>query len=145
MALDTFLLPCIDEALQVVHSCHWFTLFDLTQGYLEMPMDEKDIKKTALRAGSSHLTHMAFGLPSSVSSFCHLMEWFLGGQQFVTLLLYLDDICIFSARIDEMLDHAELVFNQLESFNLKNNLKNSFLQVHCRFPGLCLIIRWHLY
>ena len=47
------------------------------------------------------------------------MEMCLGDQQFVTLLLYLDDICIFAASIDEMLDHIELVFKWLEDFNLK--------------------------
>ena len=38
---------------------------------------------------------------------------------FVTLLLYLDNICIFAASIDEMLDCIELVFKWLEEFNLK--------------------------
>ena len=46
------------------------------------------------------------------------MEMCLGDQQFVTLLLYLDHICIFAASVDEMLDRIELVFKQLEDFNL---------------------------
>ena len=118
------LFPClrIDEALQAVHNCQWFTSFDLAQGYLQMPVEEADIPKTAFRAGSSGLyefTRMPFGLSNSRSSFCRLMEMCLGDQQFVTLLLYLDDICIFAASIDEMLDHIELVFKWLEDFNLK--------------------------
>ena len=119
---DAFPLPRIDEALQAVHNCQWFMSFDLAQGYLQMPVEEADIPKTAFRAGSSGLyefTHMPFGLPNSRSSFCHLMEMCLGDQQFVTLLLYLDDICIFAASIDGMLDHIELVFKWLEDFNLK--------------------------
>ena len=87
-----------------------------------MPVEEADIPKTAFRAGSSGLyefTHMPFGLSNSGSSFCHLMEMCLGDQQFVTLLLFLDNICIFAASIDEMLDHIELVFKWLEDFNLK--------------------------
>ena len=119
---DAFPLPRIDEALQAVHNCQWFTSFDLAQGYLQMPVEEADIPKTAFRAGSSGLyefTHMPFGLSNSGSSFCCLMEMCLGDQQFVTLLLYLDDICIFAASIDEMLDHIELVFKWLEDFNLK--------------------------
>ena len=87
-----------------------------------MPVEEMDIPKTAFRAGSSGLyefTHMPFGLSNSGSSFCHLMETCLGDQQFVTLLLYLDDICVFATSIDEMLDCIELVFKWLEEFNLK--------------------------
>ena len=40
------------------------------------------------------------------------MEQCLGDQQFVTLLLYLEDICIFAPTIDEMLDCIHLVFDR---------------------------------
>ena len=119
---DAFPLPCINEALQAVHNCQWFTSFDLVQGYLQMPVEEADTPKTAFRAGSSgfyEFTHMPFGLSNSGSSFCCLMEMCLGDQQFVTFLLYLDNICVFATSIDEMLDHIELVFKWLEEFNLK--------------------------
>ena len=104
---DAFPLPRIDEALQAVNNCQWFTSFDLAQGYLQMPVAESDIYKMAFRAESSGLyefTCMLFGLSNSGLSFCCLMEMCLGDQQFVTLLLYLDDICVFVASIDEMLD-----------------------------------------
>ena len=84
--------------------------------------EEADIQKATFRAGLSGLyefTHMLFGLSNSRSSFCCLMVMCLGDQQFVTLLLYLDDICVFATTIDEMLDHTELVFKWLEEFNLK--------------------------
>ena len=96
--------------------------FDLAQGYLQMSVEEADIQKTAFRAGSSGLyefTHMPFRLSNSRSSFCGLMEMCLGDQQFVTLLLYLDNICVFAASIDKMLDHVELVYKWLEEVNLK--------------------------
>ena len=107
MVRDAFPLPRIDEALQAVHSSNWFSSFDLAQGYLQLAMEESNIKKTAFRASSMGLyefTCMPFRLSNAGSSFCHLMEQCLGDQQFVTLLLYLDDICIFAPTIDEMLD-----------------------------------------
>ena len=67
---------------------------------------------------------MPFGLSNAGSSFCHLMEQCLGDQQFVSLLLYLDDICIFAPSIKEMLDQIELVFNRLIEFHLKIKPKN---------------------
>ena len=85
-------------------------------------MEDDDIKKTAFRAGSSGLnkfTHMPFRLLNAGSSFCHLMEQCLGDQQFVTLLLYLDNICIFAPSIEVMLDWIELVFNRLKESHLK--------------------------
>ena len=136
---DAFPLPRINEALQAVHNCQWFTSIVLAQGYLQMPVEEADIPKTAFRAGSSGLhefTCMPFGLSNSGSSFCHLMEMCLGDQQFVTLLLYLDNICIFAASKDETLDHIELVFKQLEEFNLKIKPKKChFFQQSIIFLG----------
>ena len=106
-----------------MHNCNVFTSFDLAQGYLQLAMAEDDIKKTTFRAGSSGLyefPHMPFGLSNAGSSFCRLMEQCLGDQQFVTLLMYLDDICIFAQDVSAMLDQIELVFNWLKYFNLKN-------------------------
>ena len=117
MVRDAFPLPRIDKALQAVHSSNWFSSFDLAQGYLQLAMEESNIKKTAFRASSMGLykfTRMLFRLSNAGSSFCCLMEQCLGDQQFVTLLLYLDDICIFAPTIDEMLDHIQLVFDRLK-------------------------------
>ena len=47
------------------------------------------------------------------------MEQCLGDQQFVTLLLYLNDICIFAPAINDMLNWTELVFTRLKQFILK--------------------------
>ena len=126
---DSFPLPRIEEALQAVKAAVWFTSFDLAQGYLQLAMDEADIHKTAFRAGSSGLyefTRMPFGLSNAGASFCRLMEMCLGDQQYLTLLFYLDDICVFSSSVDEMLDRIALVFGQLKEFNLKIKPKKSF-------------------
>ena len=107
----------------------WFTSFDLVQGYLQMAMSEADIHKTAFHAGSSNMG----------ASFCHLMEMCLGDQQYLTLLFYLDDICIFGSSIDEMLDRIGLVFQHLKEFNLKIKPKKSFFfQTNVLFLGQIL-------
>ena len=84
----------------MVHNCNVFTSFDLVQGYLPW------LKMTSrrLHLGLYEFTHMPFGLSNAGSSFCRLMEQCLGDQQFVTLLLYLNDICIFAPDISAMLD-----------------------------------------
>ena len=63
------------------------------------------------------------------------MEQCLGNQQFVTLLLYLDDICIFAPDVSAMLDQIKLVFNELKSFYLKINPKMLFFQASIIFLG----------
>ena len=136
---DSFPLPHIEEALQAVKAAVWFTSFNFVQGYLQLAMLESDIHKTVFRAGSSGLyefTHMPFSFSNSGASFCCLMEMYLGDQQYVTLLFYLDDICIFASSIDEMLDRIGLVLHQLQSFNLKIKPKKSyFFQLNIIFLG----------
>ena len=141
MIRDAFLIPRIDEALKAVHSSNWFSSFDLAQGYLQLAMEESDIKKTAFRASSMGLyrfTCMPFRLSNAGSSFCHLMEQCLGDQQFVSLLLYLDDICIFAPTIDKMLDHIQLVFDSLKKFNLKIKPKK------CQFFSTSVLFLGHV-
>ena len=45
---DAFPLPRIDEALQAVHGSNWFLSFDLAQGYLQLAMEESNIKKDSI-------------------------------------------------------------------------------------------------
>ena len=126
---DSFSLLRIEEALQSVKAAVWFSSFDLAQGYLQLVMDETDIHKTAFHAGSSGLyefTRMPFELSNARVSFCLLMEMGLGDQQYLTLLFYLDDICVFSSSANEMLDRIALVFGHLKEFNLKMKPKKSF-------------------
>ena len=136
---DSFPLPRIEEALQAVQAAVWFTSFDLAQGYLQMAMEEAKIPKTAFRVGSSGLfkfTCMPFGLTNARASFCRLMEMVIGDQQFVTLLFYLDDICIFANSADQMLDRFELVFSRLKQYQLKIKPKKSFFfQMEISFLG----------
>ena len=66
------------------------------------------------------------------------MEQCLGDQQFVTLLLYLDDICIFAPTIDDMLDQAELVLDRLKQFNLKIKPKK------CQFFNTSVLFLGHV-
>ena len=48
MVWDAFPLPRIDKALQAVHSSNWFSFFDLAQGYLQLAMEESNIKRQHL-------------------------------------------------------------------------------------------------
>ena len=64
------------------------------------------------------------------------MEMCIGDQQYVTLLFYLDNICIFVETADQMLDCIELMFFNLEEFNLKIKPKKShFFQTSVTFLG----------
>ena len=64
------------------------------------------------------------------------MEMFIGDQQYVTLLFYFEDICVFAESADQMLDHIKLVFSRLQEYHLKIKLKKSyFFQTSIMFLG----------
>ena len=133
---DSFPLPHIEEALQAVQAA---MSFDLALGYLQMAMEEEDIKKTAFRARSSGLyefTCMPFGLTNAGASFCHLMEMCISNQQYITLLFYLDDICVSGKTAEQMLDRIQFTFGRLKEFDLKIKPKKSFFfQAKVNFLG----------
>ena len=70
------------------------------------------------------------------------MEMVIGDQQFVTLLFYLDDICIFANSADQMLDRIELVFSRLKQYQSKIKPKKSFFfQTEVSFLGHILLAK----
>ena len=110
-----------------------------------MAMEEANIPKTAFCVGSSGLfefTCMPFGLNNAGASFCRLMEMVIRDQPFVTLLFYLDDICIFTNSTDQMLDRIKLVFSRLKQYQLKIKPKKSFFfQTEVSFLGHILLAK----
>ena len=130
------------ETLQAVHNCQWFMSFNLVQGYLQMPVEEADIKKLHLGLDSSGL----IWVHSYAIQVVQLWVQFLSPHGDVPrrsticdTYLYLDDICVFAASIDEMLDCIELVFKWLEEFNLKIKPKKChFFQCSVVFLGYVL-------
>ena len=63
------------------------------------------------------------------------MEMCIGNQQYITLLFYLDDICVLAETADQMLDRIQFTFNRLKEFNLKIKPKKSFFQAEVNFLG----------
>ena len=119
---DAFPLPRIDEALDSLKGAKIFSSIDLAQGYLQCAMDERDVHKTAFRAGSSGLyefSRMPFGLCNGPATFSRLMMAVLGDQNYHSLLLYLDDIMVFAEDMEQMFERLDLVFTRLGIHGLK--------------------------
>ena len=65
-------------------------------------------------AGLYEYTRMPFGLCNSPATFQRLMEACLGDENFETLVLYLDDILVFSSTIEEHIERLDVVFTKLK-------------------------------
>ncbi len=65
---------------------------------------------------------MPFGLCNTPSTFQRLMERMFGDQQGSSLLLYLDDIVVFSSSVSQHLARMEVVLGLLKCDGLKAKL-----------------------
>ena len=127
---DAYPLPRVEEALEALHGAKYFSSLDLAQGYLQCAMDENDVSKTAFRVGSGGLyefVRMPFGLCNAPATFQRLMDMILGDQTYDTLLLYLDDILLFSNSIEDMVERLDMVLTRLAKAGLKIKPEKCFL------------------
>ena len=121
---DAFPLPRIEESLDALTGAHWFSTMDLASGYHQVPVAVGDHAKTAFCTpfGLFEWQRMPFGLCNAPATFQRLMERIFGDQQCQTLLLYLDDIVVFSTSVSQHLERLELVLGRLQHEGLKAKL-----------------------
>ncbi|XP_077384383.1 uncharacterized protein LOC144023007 [Festucalex cinctus] len=109
---DAFPLPRIEEALEALGQAKYFSTLDLTSGYWQVEVAEPDKHKTAFSTpmGLFEANRMPFGLQNAPSTFQRLMTCCFGDLNFTHLLIYLDDIIIFSKTFDQHLQRLQLVY-----------------------------------
>lgn len=135
---DAFPLPRIEESLDVLSGARYFSTLDLASGYNQVPVAESDKMKTAFCTpfGLFEFNRMPFGLCNAPSTFQRLMERMFGSQNHQSLLLYLDDVIVFSATVDEHIQRLGAVLETLREQNLKAKLeKCCFLKTEVKYLG----------
>ena len=118
---DAFPLPRIEDALEALGQSKYFSTLDLTSGYWQVEVAERDKHKTAFSTpmGLYEANRMPFGLQNAPSTFQRLMTCCFGDLNYINLLIYLDDIIIFSKTFTEHLERLQVVFNRLREHGLK--------------------------
>ena len=84
---------------------------------------------------------MPFGLSGAPSTFQRLMQHELRPFLHKFVVVYLDDICIYSRTEEEHRQHVRMVLEQLAKFKLKGKLsKIKFMKRELLFLGHCLVL-----
>ena len=112
---DAYPLPRIEESFNALAGSKYFTTLDLASGYHQIAMDPKDQDKTAFTTpfGLFEYTRMPFGLTGAPATFQRLMNGVMSDFLFNFLLVYLDDLLIFSESFDDHLQHLEKVLKKI--------------------------------
>jgi hypothetical protein len=110
---EKFLILIVDELLDELCVAQFFSRIDLRNGYHQVRMHLEDIEKIDFRTHQGHFEFMvmSFGLMNSPTSFQALMNDIL--RDFIRrfVLVFFDDILIYSSTWAEHMQHIKMVFD----------------------------------
>lgn len=135
---DTYPIPDINNTLASLGDAKFFTTLDLTSGFHQISMYEKDIPKTAFSTmnGKFEFLRLPFGLKNAPAIFQRMIDDVLKELIGKICYVYIDDIIIYSKTIEDHLKDVETIFSKLHEAGLKVNLeKTHFLNTSVEFLG----------
>ncbi|KAL0556481.1 hypothetical protein IC582_004995 [Cucumis melo] len=105
-------LPIITDLFDRLHGAKYFSKLDLGSGYYQVRIAEGDKPKITCvtRYGAFEFLIMPFGLTNAPATFCTLMNQVFHEYLDKFVVLYLDDIVVYSTTMEEHRDHLQKVF-----------------------------------
>jgi hypothetical protein len=113
-------LPLIAELRDQLKDAQWFTTLDLKGAYNLIRIKEGEEWKTAFRTNQGHFEYlvMPFGLTNAPASFQTMIDHVLREYINVFVVVYLDDILIYSKDLESHKQHVHKVLKTLQDAKL---------------------------
>ncbi|QRV88426.1 Retrotransposable element Tf2 protein [Ceratobasidium sp. AG-Ba] len=128
---NVYPLPRSNDLIEKLRGAQIFSKFDLKWGYNLVRIKEGDKWKTAFktRYGLFEYLVMPFGLTNAPATFQHFMNDIFRDILDVYVIIYLDDILVFSKNEEDHEKHVREVLSRLQKHNLYCNLAKCFFSV----------------
>ncbi|GBG63302.1 hypothetical protein CBR_g37388 [Chara braunii] len=116
-------LPRIDNLLERLGGAKFFSKLDLESGYHQLEIRQEDRCKTSFKMRYGHFEWlvMPFGLTNAPATFQATMTTEFRHMLDRFVLIYLDDILVYSRSLDEHVEHLRTVLEQLRQAKYKAN------------------------
>ncbi|CAN6567559.1 unnamed protein product [Malus baccata var. baccata] len=131
-------LPLIADLFDQLGEARYFTKLDLRSGYYQVRIAPGDESKTAMvtRYGSFEYKVMPFGLTNAPATFCTLMNKVFHPYLDKFVVVYIDDIVVYSKTLEEHVEHLRIVFKTFREHELYvKKEKCSFATKEVEFLG----------
>jgi hypothetical protein len=113
-------LPRIDDLFEQLKGDKYFSKVDLRSGYHQLKIRESDIPKTAFvtRYGQYEFTVMSFRLTNAPTYFMNLMNKVFMEELDKFVLVFIDDILVYSKSVEEHKQHLRVMLRKLRAHKL---------------------------
>ena len=135
---DPFPMPRINDLIEEFHGVKYLSTLDLFWGFYHVKVKDEDTHKLAFTTdeGRFEYVQLPMGLKTSPAVFQRMMNMVFQDYANLFLLVYMDDIMVYSKSEEEHFEHLNKLFKRMQQAGLKLKIEKCHLfQTEVKFLG----------